>query len=73
MPTPTETINSVIEAPDWDQRIARLRLIPHNHGTNDHPQIYAEIAKNIYVPELTPDFAITAYHEPHHHLPSRSP
>jgi hypothetical protein len=57
MPTPTETIKSIIGAPDWDQRIARLRLIPHNHGTNDHPQIYAEIAKNIYVPDLTPDFA----------------
>lgn len=52
-----ETIQSIEDAPNWDQRIARIRLIPQNHGTGDQPQIHAAIAKRLYVPHLAPDFA----------------
>ena len=32
-------------------------MIPLNHGTNEHPSIYAEIARLLYVPHLAADFA----------------
>lgn len=58
-----ETITRIIEADSWDQRIAQIRLIPHHHGTNEHPGIYAEIARLLYVPHLAADFAYI--HENH--------
>ncbi|MBI5521362.1 MAG: hypothetical protein HY910_01950 [Desulfarculus sp.] len=57
MPTVEETITRIIEASTWDQRIAQIRLVPHNHGTNEHQQIYAAVARSLYVPHLSPDFA----------------
>ena len=58
-----DTITRIVEANSWDQRIAQIRLIPMNHGTNEHPSIYAEIARLLYVPHLAPDFAYI--HEDH--------
>ncbi len=52
-----ETITRVAEADSWDHRIAQIRLIPLNHGTNEHQGIYAEIARLLYVPHLAADFA----------------
>ena len=52
-----DTITKVAEANSWDHRIAQIRLIPQNHGTNEHPSIYAEIARLLYVPHLAADFA----------------
>jgi hypothetical protein len=52
-----ETIERIVEAPGWDQRVAQIRLIPQHHGTGEHQGIYAAIAKRIYVPHLAPDFA----------------
>lgn len=58
-----DTVTRIVEAESWDQRIAQIRLIPHHHGTNEHPTIYAEIARLLYVPHLTADFAYI--HEDH--------
>ena len=58
-----ETITRIVETNSWDQRIAQIRLIPHHHGTNEHPTIYAEIARLLYVPHLSADFAYI--HEEH--------
>jgi hypothetical protein len=58
-----DTITKIAEANSWDRRIAQIRLIPHKHGTNEHPGIYAEIARLIYVPHLAADFAYI--HEDH--------
>jgi hypothetical protein len=52
-----DTITKIAEANSWDQRIAQIRLIPQNHGTNEHPSIYAEVARLLYVPHLAADFA----------------
>lgn len=57
MPTIEETVASIVSAPTWDQRIARIRLIPQNHGTGDHSAIHAAVAREVYVPHLAPDFA----------------
>jgi len=58
-----DTIKSVAEANTWDQRIAQIRLVPLHHGTNEHPVIFAEIARLLYVPHLSADFAYI--HEDH--------
>lgn len=52
-----DTVTRIVEAESWDQRIAQIRLIPHHHGTIEHPTIYAEIARLLYVPHLAADFA----------------
>jgi hypothetical protein len=57
VPTIDETVQAIIDAPTWDQRIARIRLIPQRHGLEDQPQIHAAVAKRLYVPHLAPDFA----------------
>ena len=57
MPTVNETIDRIVDAPSWNQRITQIRLIPQNHGTGEHPRIYAEIARQLYLPHLAPDFA----------------
>jgi hypothetical protein len=57
MPSPEDTISLIAAAPTWDERVARLRQIPQKHGTDEHSAIYAQVAKQLYVPHLAPDFA----------------
>ncbi|EHJ47827.1 hypothetical protein DFW101_1820 [Solidesulfovibrio carbinoliphilus subsp. oakridgensis] len=57
MATPEETIAEIVGAPGWDQRVARIRLIPERHGTGAHQAIYAAVARQAYVPHLAPNFA----------------
>jgi len=57
MPTASETIERIVEATSWDKRIAQIRLIPQRHGTGEHPRIFAEVARVLYLPHLAPDFA----------------
>lgn len=57
MATVEETVEKIIEAPTWDQRIAEIRLIPEKHGLGEHQRIYALVAHRIYVSQLSPDFA----------------
>lgn len=51
------TIERIVEAPNWNQRVAQIRLIPQHHGTGEHARIFAEIARLLYLPHLAPDFA----------------
>jgi hypothetical protein len=57
MPNISETIKRIVEAPNWNQRVAQIRLIPQNHGTGEHAGIFAEVARLMYLPNLAPDFA----------------
>jgi len=57
VPTIHETIDAIIQAPSWDQRVAQIRLVSQRHGTGDHSRIFAEVAREAYVPHLAPDFA----------------
>lgn len=57
MPTPEETVLAIVGAPDWNARVARIRQIPQQHGTNQHSAIYGAVAAQLYVPNLAPDFA----------------
>jgi hypothetical protein len=57
MPSIEETIERVVKAPTWDERVNRVRQIPARHGTDEHAAIYAEVARRLYVAHLAPDFA----------------
>lgn len=51
-----ETVKAVADAP-WEARVALIRKIPETFGIAQHQAVYAEIAKQVYVPNLAPDFA----------------
>lgn len=57
MPAPSETVEAIASASEWNSRVARIRQIPQKHGTDEQPSIYAAVAKRVYVPNLAPDFA----------------
>ena len=51
------TIQAILDAGTWSQRIQQIRLIPQRHGTEHHSSIYAAVARDLYMPHLAPDFA----------------
>ncbi|SRR5712691_729136 len=57
MPSVAETVWRIVNADTWDQRVARVRQIPAMHGWNEHSSIYAEVARQLYVVHLSPDYA----------------
>jgi hypothetical protein len=58
-----ETVWNIVNAPTWDQRVARVRQIPARHGTDAHSGIYAELARQLYVAHLAPDYAYVPVEE----------
>jgi hypothetical protein len=52
-----QTVDFIVAASTWDERVARVRQIPQRHGTDEHAAIDAEVARLLYVPHLAPDFA----------------
>lgn len=57
MPSTDETVNRILDTPTWDRRVAEIRQIPAQHGLNEQTRLYAEVARQLYVPHLAPDFA----------------
>lgn len=57
MATIKETVRNISAAPTFDARVAEMRKIPGRHGTDDWQEIFAQVAREVYVPALTPDFA----------------
>lgn len=47
----------VSEAATWDQRVALIRQVPEKFGRAQHREVYAQIAREVYVPSLAPNFA----------------
>lgn len=63
------TIQAILDAGTWTQRIQQIRLVPQRHGTEDHGTIYAAVARELYMPHLAPDFAYiheSAFYDPKH-------
>lgn len=51
------TIQAILDAKTFTQRIQQIRLVPQRHGTEEHSAIYAAVARELYMPHLAPDFA----------------
>jgi hypothetical protein len=52
-----DVVNAIANATNWDARVGLIRRIPEAFGTAEHADIYAAIARLVYVPKLTPEFA----------------
>jgi hypothetical protein len=50
-------VGEVEAAADWNTRVAIIRKVPELFGLASHSDVYARIAKKVYVPNLAPDFA----------------
>ncbi len=57
MASVSETVHRIVDAPSWDARVAQIRLVAERHGTGEHQGIFAQVARQAYVPHLAPDFA----------------
>ena len=44
------TIQAILSADTFTQRIQQIRLVPQRHGTEDHGAIYAAVARELYMP-----------------------
>jgi hypothetical protein len=58
-----ETVAAIAGATDWSQRVQLIRRIPEAYGVAVHRQVYADLARQLYVPALTPDFAYVHWRE----------
>ena len=63
MPTTAETVERIVNAKGWNQRIAQIRMVPAHHGLAEHTTVFAAVARALYVPDLVPDFAYV-HHDP---------
>jgi hypothetical protein len=68
MPSVQDTVSTIVAAQTWDQRVAKIRLIPQNHGLGEQPQILATVARQLCVPHLAPDYAYI-HESPFYELP----
>lgn len=71
--TADATIQAILSASTWTQRIQQIRLVPQRHGTEEHGAIYAAVARELYMPHLAPDFAYiheAAFYETEHFFPA---
>lgn len=67
------TIEAILSAGTFTQRIQQIRLVPQRHGTEDHGTIYAAVARELYMPHLAPDFAYiheSSFYETEHFFPA---
>jgi hypothetical protein len=55
-------VKAVAEA-DWNKRVSLIRKVPESFGLAQHQVLYAAIAKEVYVPNLAPDFAYIHWRE----------
>ncbi|MBI2222006.1 MAG: hypothetical protein HYU53_12465 [Acidobacteria bacterium] len=61
--TVDDAVTAAASAPSWDARVAAIRQILEQFGVAAHVDVYAAIARRIYVPSLAPDFAYVHWRE----------
>ena len=57
MPSIAAAVKAIAATEDWNSRVSLIRRIPEDFGKAAHKDVYSQIAKQIYVPNLAPDFA----------------
>ena len=57
------TVQAIFSADSWDARVALIRQVPEDYGLAQQASLYAEIAKRVYVPHMTPGFAYVEWRE----------
>jgi hypothetical protein len=62
--TPKESLLTAIQsAPTLNERVRLVRQVPEIFGKASQQEVYAEIAKTVYVKDLAPDFAFVHWRE----------
>lgn len=57
------TVAAIRAAKTWDERVQQIRRIPELHGTAEHAAVYSSVAEELYVPDLSPQFAFVPWRE----------
>jgi len=57
------TVEAIAAASSLDSRVSLIRRIPEDFGTAQHAAVYSAVAKQVYVPDLAPDFAYVSWRE----------
>ncbi|HVP09702.1 MAG TPA: hypothetical protein VMV94_00785 [Phycisphaerae bacterium] len=57
MVTPDDIAEQVAASSSWNHRVALIRTIPEKFGVRQHADVYAAIARKVYAPHITADFA----------------
>ncbi|WP_164700887.1 hypothetical protein [Modestobacter sp. KNN46-3] len=68
MPHIASTVAAIEQAPSQNARVQLLRRVPEEYGVAQHRDVYAEIARQVFVPALTPDFGYV-FPRPEYDLP----
>ncbi len=58
-----EVIAGIVSATTVNERVRLIRQVPEKFGKAEHQEIYSEIAKAVYVKDLSPDFAFVHWRE----------
>lgn len=57
------TVAAIRAARTWDERVQQIRRIPELHGTAEHAAVCSSVAEELYVPDLSPQFAFIPWRE----------
>ena len=58
-----DTVERIVAAETWNQRVQEIRRVPEHHGQADHQSVYAEVADRLYKPHLSANFAFVPRQE----------
>ena len=57
MPDIGATVSQIVDAKSWNVRVRLIQQVPEQYGRARLPDVYGQLAQELYVPELAPDFA----------------
>jgi hypothetical protein len=57
MPDIDTTVDRIVDAEAWNTRVRLIQQIPQDYGLALLPDVYSQLAQELYVPQLAPDFA----------------
>jgi hypothetical protein len=57
MPDIDITVARIVDAEAWNARVRLIQQIPQDYGLALLPDVYSQLAQELYVPQLAPDFA----------------
>lgn len=58
-----QTVKTIIDAASWNDRVNLIRQIPEEYGRAQWRGVFAKLSEDLYVPQLTPDFAYVHWRE----------
>ncbi len=63
MPTVEATVQAIVRAASWNERVEAVRRIPERHGKQEQKEVYSAVAEELYRPHLSANFAFVPRRE----------